>query len=159
MRKAADEEERTDADDEDRVQDGEEHRDWIHTRANRKRGDAISLTLRCQVPRFDIVGSTHCEERARACFCSIRRSGIRYSALMESEPAGSERAVAVREEPIELSRLLKLAGATESGGEAKQIINDGLVRVNGDVEIRKGRKLRAGDRVTYGGETFVVEVG
>ena len=77
---------------------------------------------------------------------------------MESESSSSERVVAVREEPIELSRLLKLAGATESGGEAKQIINDGLVRVNGEVEMRKGRKLRARDRVTYGGDTFVVEV-
>jgi ribosome-associated protein len=78
---------------------------------------------------------------------------------MDHEASGSERAVAVREEPIELSRLLKLAGATESGGEAKQIITDGLVRVNGEVELRKGRKLRAGDRVTFGAETFVVEVG
>ena len=78
---------------------------------------------------------------------------------MKSESPSSERVVVVREEPIELSRLLKLAGATESGGEAKQIINDGLVRVNGEVEMRKGRKLRAGDRVTYGGETLVVEIG
>ncbi len=78
---------------------------------------------------------------------------------MESDSSGSIRVIAVREEPIGLSRLLKLAGAMESGGEAKQIIVAGLVRVNGEVEMRKGRKLRAGDRVTYGGETLVVEVG
>ena len=77
---------------------------------------------------------------------------------MESEDSGAARVVRVRAEPIELSRLLKLAGATESGGEAKQIVNDGLVSVNGVIETRKGRKLRVGDRVTYGGETFVVEL-
>ena len=69
-----------------------------------------------------------------------------------------ERVVQVRAEPIELSRVLKLAGATESGGEAKQVINGGLVSVNGEVETRKGRKLRAGDRVNFRGETIVVEV-
>jgi ribosome-associated protein len=37
-------------------------------------------------------------------------------------------------------------------------VNNGLVSVNGEIETRKGRKLRAGDRVTYGEETFVVEV-
>ena len=78
---------------------------------------------------------------------------------MESEPAGLERVVTIREEPIELSRLLKLAGATESGGEAKQIIQDAVVSVNGEIETRKGRKLRAGDRVAFGSETFVIEVG
>ena len=77
---------------------------------------------------------------------------------MKSEDSGAVRVVRVDAEPIELSRLLKLAGATESGGEAKQIVNSGLVSVNGEIETRKGRKLRAGDRVTYGEETFVVEV-
>jgi ribosome-associated protein len=77
---------------------------------------------------------------------------------MKRDNSGRTRVVQIRSEPIELSRLLKLAGATESGGEAKQIVNDGLVSVNGAVETRKGRKLRAGDRVTYGEETFVVEI-
>ena len=77
---------------------------------------------------------------------------------MESDNSNAVRVVQVRAEPIELSRFLKLAGATESGGEAKQIVNDGAVGVNGEIETRKGRKLRAGDRVSYGDETFVVEI-
>ena len=77
---------------------------------------------------------------------------------MESDRSEAVHVVRIHTEPIELSRLLKFAGATESGGEAKQIINDGLVSVNGQIETRKGRKLRAGDRVAYGSETFVVEL-
>jgi ribosome-associated protein len=77
---------------------------------------------------------------------------------MESDHSRTERRVRIQTEPIELSRLLKLAGATESGGEAKQIINERLVSVNGEIETRKGRKLRVGDRVAYGSETFVVEL-
>lgn len=61
--------------------------------------------------------------------------------------------------PIELSALLKFAGLVESGGEAKQLIRQGEVLVNGEVETRKGKKLGAGDRVTVGGETLVIEVG
>jgi ribosome-associated protein len=78
--------------------------------------------------------------------------------LMTTDDSGAVRVIHVRAEPIELSKFLKLAGATESGGEAKQIVNDGEVAVNGETETRKGRKLRAGDRVSYGGETFVVEL-
>ena len=78
---------------------------------------------------------------------------------MTGDHSSPMRVVRIRAEPIELSRLLKLADVTDSGGEAKQIINDGLVAVNGEVETRKGRKLRVGDRVVYGKETFVVEIG
>lgn len=75
---------------------------------------------------------------------------------MKSENPAAVRVIEVRAEPIELSKFLKLAGATESGGEAKQIVNDGGVAVNGEVETRKGRKLRAGDRVSCGDDTFLV---
>ena len=77
---------------------------------------------------------------------------------MKTDNSGAVRVVQVRAEPIELSKFLKLAGATESGGEAKQIVNEGEVAVNGEIETRKGRKLRAGDTVSYGSETFVVEL-
>ena len=69
------------------------------------------------------------------------------------------RAVIVRQLPIELSQLLKFAGMTESGGDAKRAISEGLVQVNGVVEMQKGKKLAAGDRVTFGGETVVVRLG
>jgi ribosome-associated protein len=73
----------------------------------------------------------------------------------ETEPT----VVTVREEPIELCQLLKFAGLTDSGGEAKQVISDGQVRLNGVVETQKRKKVRAGDRVTYGAETLLVRVG
>ena len=69
------------------------------------------------------------------------------------------RTITIREEPIELCRLLKFAGLTETGGEAKIVISDGLVSVNGEVETRKRRKIVAGDRVTFGDASAVVAVG
>lgn len=60
-------------------------------------------------------------------------------------------------EYIKLDSFLKAVNAVCSGGEAKMIIGEGLVEVNGEVELRRGRKLRPGDRVTLGGENFPVE--
>jgi len=48
---------------------------------------------------------------------------------------------------IKLGALLKLAGAVSSGGEAKDVIGDGLVKVNGIVSFERGKKIRAGDEV------------
>lgn len=58
---------------------------------------------------------------------------------------------------IKLDSFLKAVDVVASGGEAKIVIADGLVLVNGVVELRRGRKLRPGDRVTLEGEEFVVE--
>lgn len=74
-----------------------------------------------------------------------------------SSPA--PRPVIVREVPIELCQFLKFGGLTGTGGEAKQVISQGLVSLNGAVETQKRKKLLAGDRVTYGGQTLVVQVG
>jgi ribosome-associated protein len=49
--------------------------------------------------------------------------------------------------PITLAQALKLRGIASSGGGAKQLIREGLVRVNGEAETRPGRKLAAGDRI------------
>jgi ribosome-associated protein len=57
---------------------------------------------------------------------------------------------ALRGDHITLDALLKAAGLVSSGGEAKGRIVDGEVRVNGEVEVRRGRKLRAGDEVVLG---------
>lgn len=57
------------------------------------------------------------------------------------------RTVELTTETIPLSALLKLAGLAESGGQAKHWVLEGLVRVNGEVEVRRGAKIRAGDRV------------
>ena len=57
---------------------------------------------------------------------------------------------------IKLDSLLKGVNLVGSGGEAKLIIADGLVQVNGEVELRRGRKLYPGDRVSVGGGEVVV---
>ena len=58
---------------------------------------------------------------------------------------------------IKLDSFLKAVNAVSSGGEAKVLILDGQVRVNDDTELRRGRKLRPGDRVTFDGNSFQVE--
>lgn len=59
-------------------------------------------------------------------------------------------------EPIRLDQFLKWQGLVGTGGEAKQRIQIGEVRVNGFQETRRGRKLKPGDRVELSGSTFVV---
>jgi ribosome-associated protein len=57
---------------------------------------------------------------------------------------------------IKLDQFLKLAQVVQTGGEAKVLIQSGQVRVNGEVETRRGRKLRPGDVVVVNGEELVV---
>jgi ribosome-associated protein len=64
--------------------------------------------------------------------------------------------VVVRAVPIELCQFLKFGGLAGTGGEAKQVISQGLVQVNGAVETQKRKKLFAGDQVAYDGKTLVV---
>jgi len=59
---------------------------------------------------------------------------------------------AVRGEHIQLDQLLKAAGLVDSGGAAHVAVAEGRVRVDGKVETRKRAKLRAGQRVRFGGE-------
>ena len=66
--------------------------------------------------------------------------------------------VTIRAEPIELCQLMKFAGLTATGGEAKTVISEEMVSVNGEIETRKRRKIVAGDRVTIGGKTVVVSL-
>ena len=58
---------------------------------------------------------------------------------------------------IELCNLLKCAGPTVSGGQAKVLINDGQVKVDGHIELRKKCKIRPGQTVTFGSYTIRVE--
>jgi len=55
----------------------------------------------------------------------------------------------LKNEFIELNKLLKLLGLVETGGQANLIITDGEVRVNGEVEFQKRKKLRTGDVVVF----------
>lgn len=55
-------------------------------------------------------------------------------------------------EYIELIKLLKLLQLVESGGQAKMVVDDGWVKLNGEVEFRKRAKIRAGDIVEFDGQ-------
>ncbi|KAI4451046.1 hypothetical protein C823_005593 [Eubacterium plexicaudatum ASF492] len=62
----------------------------------------------------------------------------------------------IRDEYIKLGQAMKLAGMAGSGTEAKILIQDGQVLVNGEVELRRGKKLYPGDVVSYNGETRTI---
>jgi len=66
------------------------------------------------------------------------------------------RDVEIRGETILLGQLLKLAGIADSGGEARELVQDGVVSVNDEVETRRGRQLHHGDVVEAGGERLRV---
>ena len=63
----------------------------------------------------------------------------------------------IRDEFIKLGQVLKLAGLTESGVDAKIVISEGLVRVNGEVEYRRGKKCVPGDIITFEDQEVIIE--
>lgn len=65
--------------------------------------------------------------------------------------------IKIKTEFIKLGQLLKLANLVESGAEAKDVIVNGEVKVNGNVEIQRGKKIYAGDVVNYQGDEIKVE--
>ena len=64
-----------------------------------------------------------------------------------------------KETSVELGALLKFATVCGSGGEAKHLVQSGAVKVNGQVELRRGRKLVAGDKVEARGKSILVSAG
>ncbi|EEV00441.1 S4 domain protein [Roseburia intestinalis L1-82] len=60
------------------------------------------------------------------------------------------------DEFIKLGQALKKAGLVESGVDAKFVIQDGLVKVNGETELQRGKKIHDGDVISYNGETVKV---
>ncbi len=64
--------------------------------------------------------------------------------------------IKLREDFIKLGQALKAAGFVESGVEAKDVIQSGLVLVNGEIDTRRGRKLYAGDVVVFDGEEIKI---
>jgi ribosome-associated protein len=66
--------------------------------------------------------------------------------------------IEIRGESIKLGQLLKLHGAAEHGAMAKDMIADGEVTVNGEIETRRGATIRPGDRIEALGEAFEVAV-
>ena len=65
--------------------------------------------------------------------------------------------VIIRDEFIKLGQAMKLAGMVGSGVDAKMLIQDGQVEVNGEVEYQRGKKLHEGDVITFNGES--VQIG
>lgn len=65
--------------------------------------------------------------------------------------------IKLREDFIKLGQALKAAGLVESGVEAKEVIQSGLVAVNGEIDTRRGRKLYGGDIVAFDGEEIKIE--
>ncbi|MFB0835315.1 RNA-binding S4 domain-containing protein [Arthrobacter halodurans] len=63
----------------------------------------------------------------------------------------------IRDDTIRLGQLLKLASLAEDGFHAKEMIENGIVKVNGEIETRRGRQVRPGDTVEVNGETVAVE--
>lgn len=68
------------------------------------------------------------------------------------------RDVAITREPVELYKILKFEGLVASGGEAKQVIADGYVLVNGQLETRKRKKIVSGDVIEFGDDIIRVQL-
>lgn len=65
--------------------------------------------------------------------------------------------IKVTTEFIKLDQLMKFADMVQSGGEAKMIIAQGLVLVNGEICTQRGKKIRPGDEVEFDGETYAIK--
>jgi ribosome-associated protein len=62
------------------------------------------------------------------------------------------RYVDIYKEPVELYKILKFEGMVASGGQAKSVIDEGLVRVNGEIEVRRRKKIVSGDIIEFANE-------
>ena len=70
-----------------------------------------------------------------------------------------ELTVPIRDDSIRLGQLLKLAGVVDDGAMAREVVDQGLVSVGGEVETRRGRQVRPGDVVTFADVTLLVTSG
>lgn len=68
-----------------------------------------------------------------------------------------QNSIAISTDFIKLDSLLKFASLAASGGEAKMLIVDGLVKVNGETCLQRGKKIRKGDTVSLNDITVVIE--
>ena len=65
--------------------------------------------------------------------------------------------ISVREDIIRLDSAMKLAGLVSTGGHAKTVIQNGEVKVNGEVCLARGKKLKSGDKAEFDGNGFMIE--
>ena len=68
------------------------------------------------------------------------------------------RTVEISREPVELYKILKFEGMVASGGEAKQVIAEGLVLVNGKVDTRKRKKIVSDDIIEFDGDVILIQL-
>ena len=66
--------------------------------------------------------------------------------------------VFINKEPVELFKILKFEGLVASGGEAKSVIDDGQVKVNGETEKRKRKKILSGDAIEFAGNKYEIKL-
>lgn len=66
--------------------------------------------------------------------------------------------IIINSQPVELFKILKFEGLVESGGLAKTVISEGQVKVNGQIETRKRKKIVDGDKIEFLNETYVIEL-
>ena len=68
------------------------------------------------------------------------------------------RQVEITTEPVELYKILEFEGLVSSGGEAKSVIDNGQVLVNGQVETRKRKKIVSGDVIEFENDKFIIQL-
>lgn len=68
------------------------------------------------------------------------------------------REVEITKEPVELYKILKFEGIVDSGGQAKAVIKEGLVTLNGNVEVQKRKKIVSGDVIVLWGEAICIRL-
>ncbi len=66
--------------------------------------------------------------------------------------------VIINSEPVELYKVLKIEGLVGSGGEARRVISEGLVQLNGETETRKRKKVSAGDIIEFAGQKLMLQL-
>lgn len=66
--------------------------------------------------------------------------------------------IEINREPVELYKILKFEGLVGTGGEAKIVIDEGLVKVNGKVEHRRRNKIRSGDIIEFNEQEFKIQL-
>ena len=64
--------------------------------------------------------------------------------------------IEITQEPVELFKLLKFESIVSSGGEAKHVISEGYVSVNGELETRKRKKMKSGDTLEFNGKQYIL---
>ena len=114
------------------------------------RGAAPGLTLYRPTPVRAYGPATLSQERVRG----TRKEDFYMKVSVKKKDA--PKVLTIQTDFIKLEAALKYAALTATGGEAKEVILQGLVTVNGEVCTMRGKKLRTGDSFTFQGETYVI---